>query len=50
LLIEHKMPLVFGLCDRIQVLDQGRTIALGAPSSVAADPAVRQAYLGDEVA
>jgi branched-chain amino acid transport system ATP-binding protein len=49
-LIEHKMPLVFGLCDRIQVLDQGRTIALGAPSAVAADPLVRQAYLGDEVA
>jgi branched-chain amino acid transport system ATP-binding protein len=50
LLIEHKMPLVFGLCDRIQVLDQGRTIALGVPTAVAADPLVRQAYLGDEVA
>jgi branched-chain amino acid transport system ATP-binding protein len=48
LLIEHKMSLVFGLCDRVQVLEQGRTIALGQPAAVSADPAVRRAYLGDE--
>ena len=48
LLIEHKMSLVFGLCDRVQVLEQGRTIAVGAPAEVSADAAVRRAYLGDE--
>ncbi len=34
------------LCDRIQVLDQGRTIAVGPPRRIAEDPAVIQAYLG----
>ena len=50
LVIEHNMALIMGLCDRVQVLEEGRTLALGTPAEVARDPEVRRAYLGAALA
>ena len=47
LLIDHNMALVMAVCDRIQVLDQGRTLAEGTPDEVRANLDVTAAYLGE---
>jgi branched-chain amino acid transport system ATP-binding protein len=47
LLIDHNMALVMGVCDWIHVLDQGRTLAAGAPEEIRANLDVAAAYLGE---
>jgi branched-chain amino acid transport system ATP-binding protein len=47
LLIDHNMTLVMDVCDRIQVLDQGTTLAEGAPAEIRANLDVTAAYLGE---
>ena len=49
LVIEHNMALVMNLCERIHVLDGGRTIAAGKPDEIRAHAGVRRAYLGSTV-
>ena len=48
ILVEHDMPMVMRVCDRIVVLDSGKKIADASPGEVRADQAVRAAYLGDD--
>ena len=47
LLIDHNMALVMEVCDRIHVLDQGRTLAEGTPEDVRGNLDVTAAYLGE---
>ena len=49
LFVEHNMRVVLSLAQRITVLDRGRLLAEGSPSEIAADAAVRDAYLGKEI-
>jgi len=47
MLIDHNMALVMEVCDRIHVLDQGRTLAEGTPDDIRANLDVTAAYLGE---
>jgi branched-chain amino acid transport system ATP-binding protein len=47
LLIDHNLALVMGVCDRIHVLDQGRTLAAGTPDEIRGNLDVVAAYLGE---
>ena len=50
LVVEHDMDIVFGIADRITVLNAGRVIFSGGPDEARASPAVREAYLGADAA
>lgn len=48
LVVEHNMPFMLDLCDHIHVLARGATMVSGTPEAIRTDPAVIDAYLGDD--
>lgn len=48
ILIEHNMKVIMGVCQRIHVLDGGKSLADGTPEEVRRDRNVRRAYLGEK--
>jgi branched-chain amino acid transport system ATP-binding protein len=50
LLVDHNVALVLDVCERIHVLDQGKTLAEGSPAEIRADLGVAAAYLGESAA
>lgn len=48
LLVEHDMRVIFRVCERIQVLDYGKSIAVGPPEEIRKNKAVIAAYLGEK--
>ena len=50
LIVEHDMPLLMGLCDRVYAMETGRVIAEGTPQEIRDTPAVIASYLGSSEA
>ena len=50
LVIEHNLPIIMNLCEKIFVLDHGQKIAEGTASEIKKDAQVIQAYLGESPA
>ena len=50
LIVDHDMRLIMNLCNRLHVLNYGKTIAEGLPQDVRNNPEVVKAYLGSSVA
>ena len=50
LIVEHDMPMLMGLCDRVYAMEAGKVIAEGTPEQVRANPAVIASYLGTDEA
>jgi branched-chain amino acid transport system ATP-binding protein len=48
LLVEHDMRIIFRVCERIHVLDHGKTIAVGSPDEIRTSKQVIAAYLGQK--
>ncbi len=48
LMVEHNLPVVANLCDRITVLSRGKILAEGDYAAISQDAEVRRAYIGDD--
>ena len=46
LIVEHDMPMLMRLCDRVYAMDLGRVIAVGTPAEIRSHPDVIASYLG----
>jgi len=47
IIIEHVLPILFGVSDRLMILDAGQVLTIDDPQTVAKDPRVVSAYLGE---
>ena len=50
LIVEHDMPLLMSVCDRVYAMEAGRVIAEGTPDQIRKDPLVIASYLGGDEA
>ncbi len=47
-LVEHDMPLVMGVCDRVCAINFGKLLSVGTPAEIQVHPLVKEAYLGGD--